>query len=439
MINAADVAVAKPTSVQMPAGMTENAVSGRIAHKLRNVSLAARSAVSKWMAQAYYSLPWWAKHNPRQQVVQCKGSCLELSKFPGDNSGFSDDWYLRIRDREIVVRRPPICLDELDASRFLSGALKYQNGEQGEIPEIFLSCFQNCRLVGKDFLLLPKGNRILLESALGDYGVLESSGVLDRIRRPKAKKLSGSFALISHPWAWGFYHWVLEVLPKLSSIEKFPELSTLRFIVPHASKKFQKESLLEAGVPQDRLVILDDGDWEVERLYFAEVLGPSGTPSPHAVEWLRTTFIRNSDGLVSQNGGGKIYLSRQDAPQRRLRNEEEIISFLETKGFKTVQSGNLSFREQVTLFQQASFIVAPHGAALTNLVFAPRDCKVIEMFGDNYINGCYWALANLRGQDYGCLTASTDTLDYSVSIGRLSLLMDKMLGSTASIREYAGS
>jgi hypothetical protein len=37
--------------------------------------------------------------------------------------------------------------------------------------------------------------------------------------------------------------------------------------------------------------------------------------------------------------------------------------------------------------------VAPHGAGLANLVFAPPGAGVVELFARDYVNECFWALA----------------------------------------------
>lgn len=69
-------------------------------------------------------------------------------------------------------------------------------------------------------------------------------------------------------------------------------------------------------------------------------------------------------------------------------------------GFVAVTLDNLSIVEQAKIFNSAKVIVAPHGAALTNLVFCRKNTKIIEIFHPNYINVCFWALSNCVGLDY---------------------------------------
>ena len=47
--------------------------------------------------------------------------------------------------------------------------------------------------------------------------------------------------------------------------------------------------------------------------------------------------------------------------------------------------------------------MAPHGAALTNLLFAPHECRVLELFASLGGSNAYEALATALGQDYTAL------------------------------------
>jgi hypothetical protein len=63
------------------------------------------------------------------------------------------------------------------------------------------------------------------------------------------------------------------------------------------------------------------------------------------------------------------------------------------------------------------------------MVFAPENAILIELFGDNYINGCFWALTNIRGQKHAFLTGPSKWLDYSISLQRLKALLARVFES----------
>jgi len=57
------------------------------------------------------------------------------------------------------------------------------------------------------------------------------------------------------------------------------------------------------------------------------------------------------------------------APKRIMRNEGALIAELRRRGFDIVVPGTLPFTEQVRTFRNASLVVGPHGAGLTNIAF----------------------------------------------------------------------
>lgn len=56
--------------------------------------------------------------------------------------------------------------------------------------------------------------------------------------------------------------------------------------------------------------------------------------------------------------------------------------------------------EQAEIFAGAEIIVAPHGAALTNLVFCSEGTTVIEFFSPDYIRTDYWMISQQLGLEH---------------------------------------
>lgn len=96
----------------------------------------------------------------------------------------------------------------------------------------------------------------------------------------------------------------------------------------------------------------------------------------------------------------RIYISREKANSRRIVNESEVLNILEKYGFEKVFLESLSITEQMQLFVSSEYVIAPHGAGLTNLVFCPQGTKVLEIFSPNYVSVSYWNICNQIGLDY---------------------------------------
>jgi hypothetical protein len=92
----------------------------------------------------------------------------------------------------------------------------------------------------------------------------------------------------------------------------------------------------------------------------------------------------------------KLYVTRRNAKVRRLINEDEVASYLRSKGFEVVALEERPLREQVQLFAEASVVVAQHGAGLVNLLFS-QDVRVLEVCSDQDRQIYFRLLSKARG------------------------------------------
>jgi len=73
----------------------------------------------------------------------------------------------------------------------------------------------------------------------------------------------------------------------------------------------------------------------------------------------------------------RIFISRKNASRRRKFNEEAVMQLLLEFGFEAVFPEKLSVADQISLFNQAEWIIGGSGAAFTNLLFCNNLAKVI--------------------------------------------------------------
>jgi capsular polysaccharide biosynthesis protein len=67
----------------------------------------------------------------------------------------------------------------------------------------------------------------------------------------------------------------------------------------------------------------------------------------------------------------RIFITRKDAPSRRLLNEDEVFGMLRAAypDLERVSLAVLSLQEQIALFEEARLVVGPVGQAFRNLLF----------------------------------------------------------------------
>ena len=90
----------------------------------------------------------------------------------------------------------------------------------------------------------------------------------------------------------------------------------------------------------------------------------------------------------------------------------------------------MSVKDQATAFAHAEMIVAPHGGALTNLIFCRPGTKVVELLSSKYPNPCYRNLCGVAILPYigiiGNSQKSKTTCDLSDSSGAIETTLEDM-------------
>jgi hypothetical protein len=103
---------------------------------------------------------------------------------------------------------------------------------------------------------------------------------------------------------------------------------------------------------------------------------------PNDYKFLRTLFHWHFSPTVTP--GLFLYVSRnKDAKQRRVINEDALLPIFKDHNFQIVHMSELHVKEQIELFSKADFIVSPHGAALSFLLFCNQNVSVLEFMPIN--------------------------------------------------------
>ena len=206
-------------------------------------------------------------------------------------------------------------------------------------------------------------------------------------------EVTGSLGVLAARGDHSYYHFLLDVLPRIAIVDTPGVPTPERWYAP-LQRGFQREILELAGFLPDADVLDSDlathvraEDLLVPGLPDAELRAP-----PWAVDFIRER-LRPSD--LERVPGRRIYVTRgRERHNRTVTNEEAVVDLLADRGFTVVDPGTMPVTEQIRTFAEAEWIVAPHGAALTNLAFASPGASVIELFAPDYVQGCYWKLAD---------------------------------------------
>ena len=174
-----------------------------------------------------------------------------------------------------------------------------------------------------------------------------------------------------------YSHWLYRNVIKLSTLDRAGILFERPWLMNADLRRHQREYLELLGQTPDRLILVERpsvvacSDVRVPALLIGKRAIAGG------IEWLHERFRP----WMAPRGHRRrrLLISRRDEPRRALANESALAAALAPFGFETIVPGELPVREQIAAFSSAEFIVAAHGAGLTNMLFAPSTARIVEI------------------------------------------------------------
>lgn len=301
-----------------------------------------------------------------------------------------------------------------------------------QLPSSYVLQLPKGQVYGEKGIVITTDDKVI-EDTCFEYGTTpDKHPVWSKLLLPKVRPFKGRLAVIAYPGARCYYHWMVEILPRFETLRR-SGVAVDAYYVPPIERPYIDQTLAKLGLDRDKFVYANLRD-----RFEADTLVLPSTPArdshamvaPWVISWLRETFLPK--GLAAAKK--RSYISRKQATTRRILNEEQLWALLESLGFEKVYLEDLLVEDQVKLFAQSSCIVAPHGAGLTNLIFASPGTKVIEMFPGEVDNFCYSQLASQLKLNYQYFVAdlmegddNPNVRDLKVDINNLQEQLEALL------------
>jgi len=240
---------------------------------------------------------------------------------------------------------------------------------------------------------------------------------------------SGSTAPLMNIRSANYFHWWVDSVARGWLLEEWLGADRPPLALPGAISPMQSESLELLGL--DELHVLSK---PIER--FREVVFTSGLAygAAQAVSPLIGRFGEWCRARLGLEAGPepreRLWVSRGGARDRRLLNEDEVVSFLEGYGIRPVDPGALEVSEQARLFARAELVIGGHGAGLTNILFCAPGSVVLELFAEGVQHAsCYQAMCRGLALPYGSATGVAESApgpreDFTVPLEALGAIVE---------------
>ena len=207
--------------------------------------------------------------------------------------------------------------------------------------------------------------------------------------------LDGEFVYLLHPFGWYAYGHLHDTLMRLYPLRELKNKDQLNLLCSDFRRVIEFEEHLSAlGYNPNN--IFEQRQLPnfifVKRLHVG--INPATVTSytPETYNWMKKSYIeyfnrQKSDDFSHVKG---LYLSRNlvKAGSRGVLNEGDVIEYLAPRGF-VVLDGTQKLSDVVNYFSTAKYIIGPHGSLLANVMFADKDCKIIEFCPSNRPDGSF--------------------------------------------------
>lgn len=206
--------------------------------------------------------------------------------------------------------------------------------------------------------------------------------------------------------AMNICHFLLDRLTRIAIYERAPVRPGKFFLVD--DYPYYRDIVARMGFA-DRIVIPESKRISIRApqiLFSSNIAADFRHPAHYCARWAMDFLRRALD--VDEPAGRpwrRLAISRADTRGRKILNWDEVVPVLGRYGFEVVELATLSTQAQIALFRDCSHVVGVHGAGLTNVLFAPRNCSVLEILPPLVATQAYWLIASSLGQHYTALIA----------------------------------
>ena len=330
--------------------------------------------------------------------------------------------YTEIYPEETVHRTLPKASHEFDDYEAEKSAVAFKRFSTNVCQESFVINIPNGSAYSRhlnETCFFTSDNMLLAD--IKNFNNIHDQEIIKKGELPDPIYVGDKLLVLTSDCGGSNYHWITTVIPRLHLLEKAGyRLSDFdKIILDYGGLRFQRDIIFKyLGIPEDKLIgsIRNGAHFKAKNIVTASIQIENPQWSTLAI---RDKFIRPEVFTEKQH---KIYISRNDSHKRRILNEDMVTNYLDNLGFKTVYLEGLPFEEQISLFANAEAIVAPHGAALTNLAFCKPGTKVIEIVNPEWYQDCFFRIGQNVGVDYYFMIANPqpgETLDININMQRL--------------------
>ena len=259
------------------------------------------------------------------------------------------------------------------------------------LPKPYYFTVNDAVICGTDIVATNNPERIFLETYPEVSQFVEGSNhYIDRALRKQAVKYGQSADydfetayFFPSRAAQNYYHFLVDSCFRFLELERSGVVaSDTKILFNKMPTPWQMKHLKLLNISEDRIVVTGRKMTKVKNMVISASRRQRFAVSRQAIDAFGARMRAGFD-IPDTPTPKRFLISRSLAKSRKIENEEALVEALTPYGFEVALLENMSNEEQINLFANAECIVAPHGAALTNLIYANAP-HVIELIPTDF-------------------------------------------------------
>jgi len=296
--------------------------------------------------------------------------------------------------------------DELSPGIVYSDSLSFDQGEVNSLRNRQAPIRQHAVVALSDARLCVSNLGFAVFDIQGTFidGVCWGDGVLFALAPPASlppmQTLAGTVVPLCSAWSDEYFHWILEVLPRLLLIIKAGyKLDDIDIFLVRRKLPHLVEFLNVLGIRSEKVI-----EWHLFPHVRAKTLlftscpvnydFSSPLPSILIEPWMSREINKRFAITCRKARNRRIYIDRENARYRKVANNPEVKQLLSKYGFEFHCMETLSLQEKQALFACAEIVVGSCGAGFSNLVLCNEGAKVLVFYLENYATDSFWSICN---------------------------------------------
>ena len=288
---------------------------------------------------------------------------------------------------------------------------------EGEIPCPPEGCWliKDCYLVNGKHVLLRDGR--LVEQTVVDQNIEHLQPIKgDLVGAGELREMAGNddpIVSIMKAGSANYGHVLVEMLPRLVNVKKLG-FRRINLVLPEDAQWARPMLDLASIVLDLQLNYLPCGPLtHVDELTLMSAVSKHNSRKSLTVLDLVDAMVRHV-GVNNKSKDGRVAIWRRPSEKRAVGGDKALLAALQKANYQIIYPAELSFVDQIHTFASASKIIAPLGAGLTNLVFAPSSCSTF-MLDPGLFDFFFWDLAGLKSQQFNWyFNRPLDYFDFSM-------------------------